>query len=198
MVKRHLMGSRLAAVLAVSIVVSTAAGGAGTPSYAKADSVSRQVSTPSEWDGGEEGAETGEPEEEIEEDAKAEAEEDVEETATPSELPSLEEQEKLPKTEEVVCDAPEEGLEFNADNKEYAQLSQAVEMPETVEVWAKLKPGENRRQIILGNYGGGTLSWSVEVNADNTLRYWECRSDGTSLGSCKFDGRLTSVPASGC
>ena len=178
MVKRHLMGSRLAAVLAVSIVVSTAAGGTGMPSYAKADSVTGQISTPSEW----------EDEEEETEDTGEDAEEDIEEVATPSELPTLEEQEKLPKTEEVVCEAPEEGLAFNADSREYAQLSQAVEVPETVEVWAKLKPGENRRQIILGNYGGGTLSWSVEVNADNTLRYWECRSDGTSLGSCKFDG----------
>ena len=164
MVKRHLMNNKLAITLAASIAMTTVGGGVSAPLYAKESKAAvQQVSTPSDADR-------------------------AEEPATPSDAVRKDKNTvREPKTEDELI-TPKEGLVFNEDEKEYAQLSESVEVPETIEVWAKLKSGEDRRQIILGNYGGGTLSWSIEVNADNTLRYWECRSDGRSLSNCKFDG----------
>ena len=76
-----------------------------------------------------------------------------------------------------------QGLDFkgNAANGNYARTEEPIEIPDTVEVWVKLKENENRRQIIMNNYlHEDTKSWGLEVNADNTLRYWENVNGGSN------------------
>ena len=78
------------------------------------------------------------------------------------------------------------GLSFNDSKKEFAVTESAISIPDTVEVRVKIPANQNRRQIIMNNYlDGSEKSWGVEVNADNTLRYWE-RVNGEQI-SCKFD-----------
>ena len=77
-----------------------------------------------------------------------------------------------------------QGLLFESAAQRYAATESEIEIPNTAEVWVKLDEG-NRRQIIMNNYqNGGESSWGLEVNDDNTLRYWE-RVDGEQI-SCKF------------
>ena len=76
-----------------------------------------------------------------------------------------------------------QGLDFkgSAANGNYARTEEPIEIPDTVEVWVKLKENENRRQIIMNNYlHEDTKSWGLEVNADNTLRYWENVNGGSN------------------
>ena len=87
-------------------------------------------------------------------------------------------------------EAPEaeerEGLYFDGskDDGNYALTEEPISIPDTVEIWVKLDEGENRRQIIMNNYlKETTKSWGLEVNDDNTLRYWENVNGGTSNGS---------------
>lgn len=72
---------------------------------------------------------------------------------------------------------------------EYAIAQSAVTIPQTIEVRVKLPAGGDRRQIIFNNYTvGNTNSLGMELNADNTLRYWEQGSDKNTI-SVKFDGK---------
>ena len=78
------------------------------------------------------------------------------------------------------------GLSFNNTAEEYAVTESAISIPDTVEVRVKIPAGQNRRQIIMNNYlKGDENSWGIEVNTDNTLRYWE-RVNGEQI-SCKFN-----------
>lgn len=78
------------------------------------------------------------------------------------------------------------GLSFNNTAEEYAVTESAISIPDTVEVRVKIPAGQNRRQIIMNNYlKGDENSWGIEVNTDNTLRYWE-RVNGEEI-SCKFN-----------
>lgn len=72
-----------------------------------------------------------------------------------------------------VSAAERASLEFQPSN--YGIMDKPVEsIPTTVEVWVKLQPNVNTRQIIIGNYQDGKKnSWSLELTADNRLRYWE-------------------------
>ncbi|MFE5320855.1 LamG-like jellyroll fold domain-containing protein [Paenibacillus sp. NPDC056579] len=72
-----------------------------------------------------------------------------------------------------VSAAERASLEFQPSN--YGIMDKPVEsIPTTVEVWVKLQPNVNTRQIIIGNYKDGKQnSWSLELTADNRLRYWE-------------------------
>lgn len=72
------------------------------------------------------------------------------------------------------------GLRFDAGENEYVQVQGTLDIPATVETWIKLDPGTNARQIIMNNYAGGGDSWGIEVNSDNTLRYWESLSDSSA------------------
>lgn len=85
--------------------------------------------------------------------------------------------------QDITLAEPASGLRFDSDKQEYAEMSDTVAIPQTAEIWVKLDPDENRRQIIFNNYSNGAEdSWGLEVQANNNLRYWE-RVDGeqTSL-----------------
>ena len=85
--------------------------------------------------------------------------------------------------QEINVVEPVSGLRFDSAKQEYAEMSATVAIPQTAEIWVKLDPDENRRQIIFNNYFNGSEdSWGLEVQANNNLRYWE-RVDGeqTSL-----------------
>ncbi|MDR6880826.1 LamG-like jellyroll fold domain-containing protein [Bacillus sp. 3255] len=73
----------------------------------------------------------------------------------------------------IASAAERESLEFQPSN--YGIMDKPVEsIPTTVEVWVKLQPDVDTRQIIIGNYKDGKQnSWSLELTADNRLRYWE-------------------------
>ena len=88
-----------------------------------------------------------------------------------------------------------QGLDFkgSAANGNYARTEEPIEIPDTVEVWVKLKENENRRQIIMNNYlKEDTKSWGLEVNDDNTLRYWE-NVNGGSNGTDRISYKFTDV-----
>ncbi len=93
----------------------------------------------------------------------------------------------------VAVAAEQQGLEFNAGEKEYAMTRSEISIPDTVEVWVKLN-AENRRQIIMNNYlSGKENSWGLEVTAKNNLRYWESIDGQTA--SILFDGgNLAEIP----
>lgn len=74
---------------------------------------------------------------------------------------------------DIELAVPDSGLRFDSAEEEYVQVQGAVEIPNTVEVWIKLDEGENRRQIIMNNYGKGGTTWGIEVTTSNTLRYWD-------------------------
>ncbi len=75
--------------------------------------------------------------------------------------------------EDIELAVPDSGLRFDSEHGEYVQVQGAIEIPNTVEIWLKLDQNENRRQIIMNNYGKGGTTWGIEVTADNTLRYWD-------------------------
>ena len=75
--------------------------------------------------------------------------------------------------EDIKLTAPGSGLRFDSEEGEYVQVQGAIEIPNTVEVWLKLDENENRRQIIMNNYGRGGTTWGIEVTTSNTLRYWD-------------------------
>jgi uncharacterized repeat protein (TIGR02543 family) len=75
--------------------------------------------------------------------------------------------------EDIKLTAPGSGLRFDSEEGEYVQVQGAIEIPNTVEVWLKLDENENRRQIIMNNYGRGGTTWGIEVTTNNTLRYWD-------------------------
>ena len=78
------------------------------------------------------------------------------------------------------------GLEFDSSASEYAVTDSAITIPDTVEVRVNIPSRQNRRQIIMNNYQNGSeSSWGIEVNTDDTLRYWE-RVNGEEI-SCKFN-----------
>ncbi len=53
-------------------------------------------------------------------------------------------------------------------------LSPLEIIPNTVEVEARLVPGETQRQVLFGNYDGGAeASFSLELTTDGKLRYFE-------------------------
>lgn len=85
-----------------------------------------------------------------------------------------------------------DGLRMDSAQKEYAQVQGSIDIPETVEVRLKLDSNENRRQIIMNNYGKGGYSWGLEVTAQNKLRYWE-----ESISVSIFIPTSRSAPISG-
>lgn len=86
------------------------------------------------------------------------------------------------------------GLRFDSVNSEYAVTTEAVEIPDTIEVWVKLDSNENRRQIIMNNYlNGSETSFGIEVTAKNNLRYWE-RTPEKGQISCLFDSGANQIP----
>lgn len=77
------------------------------------------------------------------------------------------------------------GLAFDNSERAYAVTESSISIPDTVELRVKIPAGQNCRQIIMNNYlNGSENSWGVEVNTDNTLRYWE-RVNKQEI-SCKF------------
>ena len=97
--------------------------------------------------------------------------------------------------EEKPVAGERQGLDFkgSAANGNYARTEEPIEIPDTVEVWVKLKENENRRQIIMNNYlKEETKSWGLEVNKDNPLRYWENVNGGTK-GRDRIDYKFTDV-----
>lgn len=85
--------------------------------------------------------------------------------------------EEMPAVQSVEVNEPESGLRFDSVKNEYVQVQGTVQIPNTVEVWAKIDAKEDRRQIIMNNYGRGGNTWGIEVTVDNTLRYWENTDD---------------------
>ena len=74
--------------------------------------------------------------------------------------------------QEINVVEPVSGLRFDSAKQEYAEMSATVAIPQTAEIWVKLDPDENRRQIIFNNYFNGSEdSWGLEVQANNNLRY---------------------------
>ncbi len=106
--------------------------------------------------------------------------------------------EEVPAVQLVEVNEPESGLRFDSVKNEYVQVQGTVQIPNTVEVWAKIDTEEDRRQIIMNNYGRGGNTWGIEVTADNTLRYWE-EAEGnkidwkTDIEICTGDWMLISV-----
>ena len=92
----------------------------------------------------------------------------------------------------VLNDRP--GLTFSATSKTYAQFSDKMTMPETIEVWVKIPKDYTARNMIVGGYGNSAYSsskelyWSIEMNAGGTLRYWEEGVGQLELSKIKFDG----------
>ena len=97
------------------------------------------------------------------------------ETAESEEIEAV--AEEVPTVQSVEANEPESGLRFDSVKNEYVQVQGTVQIPNTVEVWAKIDAKEDRRQIIMNNYGRGGNTWGIEVTANNTLRYWENTDD---------------------
>ena len=147
--------------------------------------------------------EKSEESEETEDEKSEESEETEDDKEIEDEEPTEEEENEAiveEKTEEVPLmtlnleeeTAPvaeeQDGLAFDGD-KNYAVTKEAIAIPDSVEMWVKLDQGQDRRQIIMNNYVNYDQdSWGLEVNSDNTLRYWECIDGETGRIDIKFDG----------
>jgi len=89
------------------------------------------------------------------------------------------------------------GLKFSASAKEYAQFSDKMVMPETIELWMKIPKGYTDRNMAVGGYGSSAygsseeLYWAIEMNSGGTLRYWEEGVGQLELSKIKFDGTST-------
>ncbi|UKS28638.1 metallophosphoesterase [Paenibacillus sp. HWE-109] len=92
-----------------------------------------------------------------------------------------------------ISAAERKSLKFQPSN--YGIMDKPVEsIPATVEVWVKLKPNVNTRQIIIGNYKDGSQnSWSLELTVDNRLRYWEQYYDAQGARHDIYDLYVTGV-----
>ena len=66
-------------------------------------------------------------------------------------------------------------FDFNSSKKQFVAVDASLSyIPNTMEAWVKLDTNPNKRQIILGNYRGTTYpAFSIEITADNQLRYFE-------------------------
>ena len=66
-------------------------------------------------------------------------------------------------------------FDFNSNKKQFVAMDASLSyIPNTMEAWVKLDSNPNKRQIILGNYRGTTYpAFSIEITADNQLRYFE-------------------------
>ena len=87
-----------------------------------------------------------------------------------------------------------EGLTFSASAKNYAQFTDKMIFPETVEVWVKIPEGRTARNMIIGGYGSSAYAsnkedyWAIEMNDGGTLRFWEEASGQLEVNKIKFDG----------
>lgn len=101
--------------------------------------------------------------------------------------------EEVPAVQLVEVNEPESGLRFDSVKNEYVQVQGTVQIPNTVEVWAKIDTEEDRRQIIMNNYGRGGNTWAdgiIKANPDKNVivtthafMYW----DGTHLNDEDLD-----------
>ncbi|MFQ8704620.1 MAG: LamG-like jellyroll fold domain-containing protein, partial [Thomasclavelia sp.] len=66
-------------------------------------------------------------------------------------------------------------LNFNSSEEQFVSMEDNLDyIPNTIEVWLKLNNNQNKRQIIFGNYRDTTHpGFSIEITADNQLRYFE-------------------------
>lgn len=79
------------------------------------------------------------------------------------------------KQKELSGSEQENGAKFSSTNENHIQMEQAFsKIPKTIEFTAKLEPGVEKRQIILGNYvSDHSSAFSVELTTDGQLRYFE-------------------------
>ncbi|WP_339319325.1 LamG-like jellyroll fold domain-containing protein [Paenibacillus sp. FSL R10-2734] len=89
----------------------------------------------------------------------------------------------------------EERASLTFSPNDYALMDKSVEkIPTTAEVMVKLSPNINTRQVIIGNYKDGSQnSWSLELTADNRLRYWEQYKDASGVQRSISDLYVTGV-----
>ncbi|MCM3761888.1 S-layer homology domain-containing protein [Alkalihalobacillus oceani] len=78
-----------------------------------------------------------------------------------------------------------EGLVFNPNRQNSVELEQPLaNVPATFEMIAKFDPDPGVRQILFGNYSTPTghtePSYSIELTASNTLRYFEASNESDS------------------
>lgn len=66
-------------------------------------------------------------------------------------------------------------LDFNSSEEQFVSLDNNLDyIPNTMEAWVKLDNNPNKRQIIFGNYRDTSHpGFSIEITADNQLRYFE-------------------------
>ncbi|MBS6115648.1 LamG-like jellyroll fold domain-containing protein [Thomasclavelia spiroformis] len=66
-------------------------------------------------------------------------------------------------------------LDFDSNEEQFVALDNNLDyIPNTMEAWVKLDNNPNKRQIIFGNYRDTTHpGFSIEITADNQLRYFE-------------------------
>ena len=95
---------------------------------------------------------------------------------------------------DALVPAERDGLTFSASALNYAQFTDKMAFPETIEVWVKIPEGYTGRNMIIGGYGSSAYAsnkedyWSIEMNAGGTLRYWEEATGQLELSKIKFDG----------
>lgn len=74
------------------------------------------------------------------------------------------------------------GYAFSSAQKNCIPLLRVIEkIPSTIEAWVKLEPDQNKRQLIMGNYTGSANCFSLELSADNQLRYYEMNGKTSAI-----------------
>ena len=81
--------------------------------------------------------------------------------------------------------APDDMLVFDSGAKSHVSFAQPfASIPETIAMQVKVDPGSNARQVLMGNYVYQENCFSLELTADQQLRYVEYVYDGkTALTS---------------
>ena len=66
-------------------------------------------------------------------------------------------------------------FDFNSSKKQFVAMDTSLSyIPNTMQAWVKLDTNPNKRQIIFGNYRTNiNPAFSIEITADNQLRYFE-------------------------
>ena len=100
---------------------------------------------------------------------------------------SIEEDSEAKKSRKAARSIGEQdGIKFDKADETYMMLNGVIEkIPDTMEFWLKTDK-LNARQVIFGNYKEKTKHFSVELSADNKIRYYE--NDGAV--NVFFDGDI--------
>ena len=87
---------------------------------------------------------------------------------------SIEEDSEAKKSRKAARSIGEQdGIKFDKADETYMVLNGVIEkIPDTMEFWLKTDK-LNARQVIFGNYKEKTKHFSVELSADNKIRYYE-------------------------